>query len=47
MQLSPGIHDLVGNQVIRLIIKLFFGNNVGPFRFSIFGKRHDYNIVRR
>ena len=38
MQLSSCIHDLVGNQVIRLIIKLVFADHIAPFQFAIFIK---------
>ncbi len=35
MQLTSRVHDLVGNQVTCLIIKLFFGYHVRPFPLAI------------
>ena len=45
MQLATGIHHLVGDQVIRLVIELFFADHIVPFGLAVFVKGHDHDII--
>ena len=45
MQFAPGIHDLVGDQIVRLIIKLLLCYHTAPFSFTSIIKGNDSNII--
>ncbi len=45
VQLASGIHDIVGDEIVVIIIKLALGDNIVPFHISIFIERKDHDII--
>lgn len=45
MQLSAGIHHVIGYTVISFIVKLVFADHIAPFQVSLIAEGEDSHII--